>query len=191
INVLVLRTDLSGDPTFEELLRRVRDVTLGASAHQDLPFDRLVQELEPSRIAGRTPLFQVKVDLLPAAPPVALSALRLRLLDTGRIVARYDLHLSLQEEDGAIHGELLYDAGRLSAATVGRLGTRFGRLLTEAVRTPGARLSDLAQRLGAAEAAEQQERRQKLGHANLASLRQIRRRPLPSVAPNFSVETET
>ncbi|HSF43788.1 MAG TPA: amino acid adenylation domain-containing protein, partial [Thermoanaerobaculia bacterium] len=189
INILVLRTDLSGDPTFEELLHRVREVALEASAHQDLPFDRLVQELEPSRTGARTLLFQVKVDLLPAASPAELSALRLRGIDTGRLVARYDLHLSLQEEDGALRGDLLYDAGRFAAATVDHLRTRFGRLLEEAVRTPGARLSELAERLGAAEAAERRERRQELGRSNLASLRQIRRRS--AAVPDFSVETET
>jgi amino acid adenylation domain-containing protein len=191
INVLVLRPDLSGDPTFEELLRRVREVTLEAFAHQDLPFDRLVQELEPSRIAGRTPLFQVKVDLLPATPPVEISELRLRLFDTGRIVARYDFHLSLVEEDGGLRGDLFYDAGRFAAATMDRLRTRFGRLLAEAVRTPGARLSELGQRLDAAEIAQRQERRQELGRANLASLRQIRRHSLPKAMPDLSVETET
>src|SRR5205085_2695341 len=98
VNQLVLRTDLSGSPSFRALLRRVRTMTLDAYMHQDVPFEQLVADLHPDRHLNRTPLFQVKF-ILQNAPlqPIALPGATPRPLEVQHTVAQFDLVLSLQE----------------------------------------------------------------------------------------------
>ncbi|HEX7243234.1 MAG TPA: amino acid adenylation domain-containing protein, partial [Longimicrobiaceae bacterium] len=144
VNTLALRTDLSGDPTFRELLRRVRETVLGAFAHQDLPFERLVQELAPDRTLAHAPLVQAVFSQGGssggAPPPFAgLEATRERVWDPP---AKFDLTMTVQELGGALRGELLYDADLFDAATAERMSERFVALLDHAAATPDARLSD-------------------------------------------------
>jgi amino acid adenylation domain-containing protein len=137
VNMLVLRTDVSGDPSFAELLRRVRDTDLAAFAHQDLPFDHVVEELVPERSLSRQPLFQVALDV----QNVPVGGLRLPGLDVSgeplaHGVARYDLSLSLSErrdEKGApdgMYGTLTTSADLFDRTTAERIAGYLVRVLT-------------------------------------------------------------
>jgi amino acid adenylation domain-containing protein len=144
VNMLVLRTDLAGDPSFGELLERVRQVSLGAYAHQSLPFEKLVEELRPDRDLRRTPLFQVGFQLLNvSASALELPELALRPVDFAARAAKFDLELALSEGDERLDGLLDYDAGLFDAATMERLLAHFERLLAAAVEQPGLQLSEL------------------------------------------------
>ncbi len=153
VNTLALRTDLSGDPSFRELLVRVRRKTLDAFAHQDLPFEKLVQELQPERDLARNPVFQV-VFALQNAPPgrLALPGLTTRGVEIPSDRAHFDLTFTLVESGGEIFGALEYGTDLFDASTIRGLLDRFERLLEGAVRDPGRRLSELPL-LGAAELA--------------------------------------
>ncbi|MET4656756.1 amino acid adenylation domain-containing protein [Streptomyces sp. PvP037] len=148
VNMLVLRTDVSGDPTFAELLRRVRETDLAAYAHQDLPFDHVVEEIVPDRSLARQPLFQVALDV----QNVPEGALRLPGLDVAgepfaHGTARYDLALSLSErhdDQGApagMYGTLTTAADLFERATAERIVRYLVRVLTAAVAEPEAPLT--------------------------------------------------
>ncbi|MEO3808652.1 amino acid adenylation domain-containing protein [Sphaerisporangium sp. B11E5] len=151
VNTLVLRTDVSGDPTFAELLSRVRETDLGAYAHQDLPFERLVDELSPERSLARHPLFQVMLVLqnLPETA-IALPGLDVRPVDTGEsAAARFDLSVTLTErrdDRGApagLGGSLLYAADLFDESTALTLAARLRRVLEQVAADPALRLSGL------------------------------------------------
>ncbi|AUX29428.1 MULTISPECIES: non-ribosomal peptide synthetase/type I polyketide synthase [Sorangium] len=144
VNTLALRTDLSGNPTFVELLERVREVTFGAYAHQDLPFERLVEELAPARDMSRSPLFQVML-VLQNTPPLArsLGDVALCPIPVESATAKHDLTLRLQETDGRIEGEIEYATDLFDAATIARMAERFRTLLEAVVADPGRRIGEL------------------------------------------------
>ncbi|HEX7314145.1 MAG TPA: amino acid adenylation domain-containing protein [Pyrinomonadaceae bacterium] len=144
VNTLVLRTDLSGDPTFRELLGRVREVTLGAFAHQDVPFEKLVEELQPERDTSRTPLFQVMFSLQNAPmPPMRMGGVEISLMDDDTSVSPFDLSFDVTERaDGLLCG-LEYNTDLFDGATVGRMLKHFAVLLDAATADPAARLSRL------------------------------------------------
>jgi pristinamycin I synthase 3 and 4 len=130
VNTLVLRTDLGGDPTFRQLVRRVRETTLEAYAHQDLPFERLVEELHPERTLSHDPLFQVAFALQNVdMAPVDLPGLTLRLEDVDSGTSKFDLFLEMWEQDGGLRGHLEYATDLWDAATVDRMTGLFLRLL--------------------------------------------------------------
>ncbi|MBB4226176.1 condensation domain-containing protein, partial [Variovorax guangxiensis] len=117
LNTLVLRTDTSGDPDFRALLRRVRETNLAAYAHQDLPFERLVEALNPARSMGRHPLFQVSLVLQnQSRPDFALSGLEISAQSLGWRTAKFDLSFELGEQRGK-DGSAQGIAGRLEFAT--------------------------------------------------------------------------
>ncbi|MFJ4306567.1 amino acid adenylation domain-containing protein, partial [Streptomyces pseudovenezuelae] len=150
VNTLVLRTDTSGNPTFRELLERVRETNLSAHQHQDLPFDRLVEVLNPHRSPSRHPLFQVMLALQNnPEPALELRDFQVDLepLDPG--VARFDLTFDLTErhtpqgEPAGIDGRLTHAASLFETATAHALTDRLGRLLNAVLADPDRPLSDL------------------------------------------------
>ncbi|GGU80084.1 hypothetical protein GCM10010275_13480 [Streptomyces litmocidini] len=145
VNTLVLRTDLSGDPTFTELLERVRDFDLGAYAHQDVPFERLVELLNPARSQHRHPLFQTMLVLqnhTPAAP-VDLPGLTAHALPADLGVSKFDLSFTFTESyapDGTpdvLHASVDYAKELFDAETVRALAERLRRLIGAVVADPG------------------------------------------------------
>src|SRR5262249_8782710 len=106
-NTIVLRTDLSSNPRFRELLARARETTLGAYAHQDLPFEKLVEEIEPQRDLSTTPLFQAAFVLQNAPmPELSLSGLKVGSLEMDSGTAKFDLTLCLAEGEDGWHASL-------------------------------------------------------------------------------------
>ncbi|MFY9622653.1 MAG: amino acid adenylation domain-containing protein [Pyrinomonadaceae bacterium] len=145
INTLVLRSDLSANPSFRELLQRVRETTLQAHAHQDVPFEKVVESLQLARDLSRQPLFQVMmVYQNPPASSLDLGGLTLSPEDfETRAVVRSDLDLYLWERPEGIKGNFMYDADLFDAATIERMSKRFADLLESVVRSPDLPLADL------------------------------------------------
>ncbi|NEQ20441.1 MAG: amino acid adenylation domain-containing protein, partial [Microcoleus sp. SIO2G3] len=144
VNTLVLRTDLSGNPSFQELLSRLREVALSAYTHQDLPFERLVEALHPTRNLSHTPLFQVMF-VLQNAPIEALElpGLSLDMLEVDSETARFDLTLTLTETEQGLNGALEYNTDLFDAATIARMLGHFETLLAGIVAHPEQHLSEL------------------------------------------------
>ncbi|HZF09879.1 MAG TPA: non-ribosomal peptide synthase/polyketide synthase [Thermoanaerobaculia bacterium] len=143
-NVLVLRANLAGDPTAEELLSRVRETTLGAYPHQDLPFERLVAELQPDRNLAHNPLFQVTFGLQNAPAALYWPGVLLRSLEVRERTAKFDLNLGMAEDGDKLQGSVEYSSGLFAAVTVERLFVHLEVLLGEMVAFPGAPLSSLS-----------------------------------------------
>jgi len=144
VNTLALRTDLSGDPTFRDLLQRVREVALGAYAHQDLPFELLVEELQPVRDLSRNPIFQIVFDLQ-SAPPSALTlpGLTLQPHEFTADTTRFDLELHLTSTPEGILGALVYSTNLFTEATVRQFADRYRMLLEAVVVDAEQRLSQI------------------------------------------------
>lgn len=145
INTLVIRVDLSGNPSFRELLRRVREATLGAYAHQELPFEKVVEELQPQRHLSLTPLCNVFLMMqnIPRAR-VNLEGLQLELLPTETAAAKFDLEFVAGEIEQGIGGILLYSTDLFDAATIARMAARFQDFVRDAANHPDHELSTLA-----------------------------------------------
>ncbi|HEV2704891.1 MAG TPA: amino acid adenylation domain-containing protein, partial [Pyrinomonadaceae bacterium] len=143
-NTLVLRTDLSGAPTFDELLARVREMTLEAHAHQEVPFEMLVEELQPDRDLSRPPVFQVMLVLQNAPlPEMNLPGLEVQQLELEAAAAKFDLILFLRERAGGLQASWEYNTDRLDSETVRRMARHFQTLLENSVTHPEERISRL------------------------------------------------
>lgn len=144
LNTLVFRGDLSGDPTFRELLKRVRQTALGAYAHQDLPFEQLVDALQLERDLSRSPLFQAMF-VLQNEPlrPLELAGLKLQPVQVHSGTAKFDLLLSLEESAEGICGFLEYNTDLFDEATIARMLGHYQTLLEGIVADPEQPLSAL------------------------------------------------
>jgi amino acid adenylation domain-containing protein len=145
VNTLALRTDLSGNPPFKELLRRVRETTLEAYAQQDVPFERVVEEVQPERSLSHAPIFQVML-ALQNVPRVELrlgdlTVERLEVASTG---AKFDLNVTLEEVGESLRADWNYNATLFEAGSVERLAAHFVTLLTSIVAQPEQAIAGLA-----------------------------------------------
>jgi len=154
-NSLTLRTEVSGDLSFRHLLQRVKDVTLGAYAHQDIPFDRLVDELQPDRASNSNPLFQYTIALQNAPmEELDLTSSKLRPSHEKSFVnifeslaltqsTRFDIELHLWERDREIAGGFLYNTDLFNAGTIQRMRDHFTLLLEAVCANPETHLENL------------------------------------------------
>lgn len=146
-NTLALRTDLSGDPSFAELLERVRETTLGALTYQELPFEKLVEVLNPERARSHSPIFQVLFgyDLAPARERSLAGASAERVSVPGWESARFEVSIIVHDlPDGALHLNVGYATDVFDESTIARLIGHYRTLLEEVGRDPEQRLSRLA-----------------------------------------------
>ena len=145
VNNLVLRTDVSGDPSFTELLRRVREVAIGAYAHQDIPFEKLVEELQPQRDMSRNPLFQLMFSFMVADKQIIeLPGLSLSPVEVSTGLARFDLFLSMSTISDSLTGMLEYNSDLFEDATIRRMLGHFQTVLEDIAVNPERRIGDLS-----------------------------------------------
>ncbi|MCA1567661.1 MAG: amino acid adenylation domain-containing protein [Acidobacteria bacterium] len=151
VNTLVIRTDTSNNPTFRELLRRVQKVTLEAFAHQDVPFEKIVEALQPERSLSHDPLFQVlfSVQNMPEEA-LELHGLTVSALDVDSGTTKFDLSLSWSETEEGLSGALLYNTALFDAPTIERMGRHLERMLQSFAAHPEQLITE-APLLGGAE----------------------------------------
>jgi len=144
VNTLVLRGDLSGNPRFEEFLGRVRQTTLDAYAQQDLPFEQLVDHLQPERDLSRTPLFQVMFAFQNTPmQDVEVADLSFSTLAAETGTAKFDLTLTMNETEGGLRGSIEYSTDLFDRSTIERMTEHFRQLLKAMADDPTQRVSEL------------------------------------------------
>ena len=145
VNTLVVRTDLSENPSFREVLRRVRQQMLEAYAHQDLPFERLVEELQPERSLSYAPLFQVMFELQQGrADTFSLPHLTVESLSSEIAIAKFDLTMVLTQTEREIEGVIEYSTDLFEEATIARMVGHFQTLLAGLLADPEQPIGELA-----------------------------------------------
>ncbi|CUS36981.1 putative Multi-domain non-ribosomal peptide synthetase [Candidatus Nitrospira nitrosa] len=143
-NTLVLRANLSGNPTFTDLLARVQETVLGAQAHQDLPFEQLVDALQPVRTLSHTPLFQVMFALQTSlARSLTITSLEVRAMELDAGGAKFDLSLDMTEDETGLDCAFEYNQDLFDQVTVARMASQLKRLLEGIVDNPQDRLHEL------------------------------------------------
>jgi amino acid adenylation domain-containing protein/FkbM family methyltransferase len=143
VNTIVLRAELWGDPTFRQFLLRVRERALAGYAHQDLPFERLVEELQPERVLGQTPLFQMLFDFQPGVAPDRFGDASAWPEELVTQTSKFDLVLAVRERAGALLVRAEYSTALFDAVTIERFLGHYRQLLSEAVSSPESKLWEL------------------------------------------------
>ncbi|HVR99816.1 MAG TPA: condensation domain-containing protein [Thermoanaerobaculia bacterium] len=187
-NTLTLRADLGGDPTFRELLARVRRMALGAFEHQHVPFERLVEELRPERSLGQNPLFQVTFNFLAAAPPRPAAdggeagkapGLVIEPFVFERDAVQFDLSMLLAEGPAGLAGSVQYKTGLFDGGTIGWMLEQLRRILDLVAADPGVRLGELRQGLAQADEERRAGIDRELEEASFQKFKERRRRAVP------------
>jgi hypothetical protein len=178
VNLLVLRTDLSGDPTFEVLLGRVREVALGAYAHQDVPFDKLVEELQPERNISYHPLVQVLFvqqnapQISSLIPGVEMSPYTLD------VPSKFDMAIFVSETDKGISGIWHYNPDLFDATTIARMASLYQLVLKTVTDNPTMHLNSLMQLLAETEQQERATLSKEFQEISLQKLKNFKRKAI-------------
>src|SRR5262249_13146636 len=144
VNALPMRTELGGDPSFADVLGRVKETSLGAYAHQEVPFEKLLEELQPERDLRRAPLFQVMFDLQNVPEPeVSNGDVRAQVLEAELGIAKYELTLTLARTPDGLAGALEYNTDLFEVASAHRIAEQYVRLLEQVVEQPEQKMSAL------------------------------------------------
>jgi amino acid adenylation domain-containing protein len=144
VNTLALRVNLSGALTFNDVLSRVKETCLGAYTHQDVPFDKLVEELRPERSLSHQPLFQVLFQLQNGSrQTLSLDGIAINTMNLRAQTTKYDLMLTMLDTEPALHGALQYSTDLFDASTVERMARHYEHLLASLVADPCRRVSEL------------------------------------------------
>ncbi len=184
VNTLVLRADLSGNPSFREVIARVRETTLAADAHQSLPFDKLVKAIQPDRTVNHMPLIQVAFTLRNNPPPVlALPALVMRPLEIDRGTVQFDLTLNLVEQKQVLIGSFEYRTDLFEADTIIGMWERYERILCTMIAAPHLTLSQLENTIAEADRQQRDANKKELADVRLQKVMQVKRKAFSQSAP--------
>ncbi|HZP18128.1 MAG TPA: condensation domain-containing protein, partial [Terriglobales bacterium] len=181
VNLLVLRTDVSGNPTFEELIGRVREVSLRAYAHQDLPFDKLVEQLRPERNLTHSPLVQVLFvqqntpRSASGIPGLKMAPFRLE------VPSKFDMALFMNETGNEVIGRWVYNPDLFDASSIARMASSYELVLRSALVDPKMRLGAFCELLASAEKQMRGSEQKKFQQAGLEKLKKIRRKVIAEV----------
>jgi amino acid adenylation domain-containing protein len=144
VNTVVVRTDLSGRPCFQDVLKRVREVSLGAYTHHELPFEQLVKHLRPERSRSHAPLFQIMFVMQNGPKQVGrLSGMEIEELEFDSGLAKFDLTLEVVEQNGGLHCWFEYSTDLFMPATIAQMARHFVNLLAAALKEPRIAISRL------------------------------------------------
>jgi alpha-ketoglutarate-dependent taurine dioxygenase len=186
LNTLVMRSDLSGNPTFRELMRRVREMALNVHAHQELPFEMIVDEVQPVRSLNQNPLFQVAFTLENAGPSAPqLSGLTVEFLETGGTTVQFDLILHMVDMDEGLLAALQYSKDLFDKADIARLLDHFEILLHAIVARPDITLHQLNETLAHTDNRQKLAKGKEVEEAGLHKLRTTKRRAIISTSSSL------
>jgi amino acid adenylation domain-containing protein len=192
INTIVLRAKFSGDPDFSELLRQVRDTAIGAFTNQDVPFEKLVDKLQPARTLSHNPLFQVWFVLQnPETEQQEFAVLTTESLSVNSAVIRHDLQLTLWETAVGLKGFLNYSTELFEPETIAQIAKQFEALLTTITTQPETRLSALRALLATVAREYREELSEQLDESSRRKLKSVKRKTVAGAQPIVAEESWT